>query len=109
MEAFDFSGGGGVAGSGVFLFDVEFDEKCFEAVPAPSASSEASCVDGNPEGCLPLSVSTEAGCPCLWAVLDRPRFCGDSKVWFSKQPGQLLGDHHGRSTPGCKPELTGQS
>jgi hypothetical protein len=41
--------------------------------------------------------------------VDRPGFGGDSKVWFSKQPGQLLDDHHARSTRRCKPELTGRT
>ena len=45
MEAFDFAAGGGVIGSGVFVFDPEAGESGFEAVASATSSGEAGCVD----------------------------------------------------------------
>ena len=45
LEAFDFAGGGGVVWSGVFLFDVEVDEECFELVATAAASGKAGGVN----------------------------------------------------------------
>jgi hypothetical protein len=45
LEAFDLAAGGGVAGAGVFLDDVESSEFVFEGVTSAAAAGESGGVD----------------------------------------------------------------
>ena len=67
--------------------------------------SWAAVVDSDGGGAVLGSVVDEG----VTDGVDRPGFGGDSKVWFSKQPGQLLDDHHARSTRRRKPDPTGRT
>ncbi len=64
LEPFDLAAGGGVVGAGVLLDHAEAAQLGLEAVAAARLPPESRVVNT-----MPLSVSVEAGIPCVATVL----------------------------------------